>query len=354
MKVFITGICGFVGSSLAREFCEAGDISVLGMDNFIRPGSEANRLELKRMGIRIWHGDVRVPSDFEPLPAVDWVVDAAANPSVLAGVDGKSSSRQVVEHNLFGTLNTLEYCKASKAGLILLSSSRVYSVPYLAGLPMVVQGERFCLDETQPLAPGVSAAGVGEEFPTSGPISLYGATKLASETLAFEYAATFGFPLWIDRCGVLAGAGQMGTAEQGIFSYWLHAHARRRPLRYIGFDGRGYQVRDALHPSDLARLLVRQFAADRQGPCLFNAGGGPDNSMSLAELTRWCDQRFGKHPVESDLRPRQFDVPWLVMDSARVGERLDWKPQKKLTGILDEIAGHVESHPDWLESTATS
>ena len=71
--------------------------------------------------------------------------------------------------------------------------------------------------------------------------------------MALEYGLSFGFPVWINRCGVLAGAGQFGTAEQGIFSYWLHAHASRLPLRYIGFGGHGYQVRDAFHPADLAK-----------------------------------------------------------------------------------------------------
>jgi CDP-paratose 2-epimerase len=82
-------------------------------------------------------------SDLENLPAADWVIDAAANPSVLAGVDGRSSSRQLIEHNLHGTLNLIEYCKRHKAGFILLSSSRVYSIPALASLPLRAEGPRF-------------------------------------------------------------------------------------------------------------------------------------------------------------------------------------------------------------------
>ncbi|HET9480174.1 MAG TPA: NAD-dependent epimerase/dehydratase family protein, partial [Candidatus Polarisedimenticolia bacterium] len=121
IKVFITGLCGFVGSSLALALMEQdATISVTGVDNFIRPGSEANRLRLKRRGVQVVHGDVRLPSDWESFPAAaDWVIDAAANPSVLAGVDGRSTSRQVVEHNLLGTVNALEHCKTTRAGLIL-------------------------------------------------------------------------------------------------------------------------------------------------------------------------------------------------------------------------------------------
>jgi CDP-paratose 2-epimerase len=356
MRVLITGACGFVGSSVAAALRELDEgISIVGMDNFIRPGSEMNRLKLIRLGVRIVHGDVRQASDFESLPETDWALDAAANPSVLAGVDGKSSSRQLVEHNLLGTVNLLEYCKQRNAGLILLSSSRVYSVGALSSLPLQVCAERFVIDGSGPLPTGVSSAGISEEFSTQAPISLYGSTKLASEALALEYGATFGFPVWINRCGVLAGAGQMGTAEQGIFSYWVHSHSRKRPLRYIGFDGLGHQLRDAFHPADLTALLHQQMnEPDKPGARLFNLGGGPDNSMSLAELTDWCCQRFGPHSVEPDARPRPFDIPWLVMDSARATAYFGWKPRKRLPQILDEIAVHAEQNPDWLPITAST
>ena len=76
-----------------------------------------------------------------PPVTADWVIDAAANPNVLAGVDGRSSSRQVVEHNLSGTLNVLEFCKQRGAGLVLLSTSRVYSVEGL-GTPARRGGRR--------------------------------------------------------------------------------------------------------------------------------------------------------------------------------------------------------------------
>ena len=92
-------------------------------------------------------------------------------------------------------------------------------------------------------------------------MSLYGATKLASEQLALEYGSTYGFPVWVNRCGVLAGAGQFGRADQGIFAYWVNSWLRERPLRYIGFGGHGHQVRDCLHPADLVPLIERQMAA---------------------------------------------------------------------------------------------
>src|SRR6266851_3441752 len=97
------------------------------------------------------------PATWNRCPAVDWVIDAAANPSLLAGVDGRSSSRQLVEHNLRGTLNILEYYRVRNAGLILLSSSRVYSIAELNAIPVRDHNARFDFDDSAPCPQGVSA-----------------------------------------------------------------------------------------------------------------------------------------------------------------------------------------------------
>jgi CDP-paratose 2-epimerase len=349
MKILITGICGFVGSTLAAALKEAG-AEVSGCDNFIRPGSELNRRELARLGIKITHADVRSATDLETLPAADWMIDAAANPSVLAGVDGKTSSRQLLEHNLWGTVNVLEYCKAHRSGLILLSTSRVYSVRPLATLPVEVRERAFHPRADAAFPPGMSAAGVSEAFATAPPVSLYGASKLASEALALEYGETFNLPVWINRCGVLAGAGQFGKADQGIFSFWINAHLRRRPLNYIGFDGQGHQVRDCLNPRDLVPVLLAQMASDGQGKDrIQNLSGGADSSRSLAQLTDWCDARFGPHPVQRDAQPRRFDIPWMVLDSSLATRQWDWQPRIPLEAVWEEIAVHALAHADWLE-----
>jgi len=351
VKILITGICGFVGSSLAEFLLERREgLAIWGIDNLMRPGSEINRRKLQRLGVTFNHGDIRSASDFESLPAVDWVIDAAANPSVLAGLSGGASSRQLAEHNLTSVVNVLEFCKSCKAGLLLLSTSRVYSIPALLALPLRNEDNAYALDDTAFLPPGVSSLGLSTDFSTGAPISLYGSTKLASEAIALEYGEAFGFPVWIDRCAVLAGAGQFGTPGQGIVSYWINAHLRHRPLRYIGFDGTGKQTRDVFHPRDLGALLDAQIATGRQGgQRIYNAGGGRVNAMSLAALTAWCDTRFRPHRPESDLQPRPYDIPWLIMDGQRAERDFGWRAEVPLECIFDEIALHAERNPEWLE-----
>jgi CDP-paratose 2-epimerase len=356
MRILISGVCGFVGSTLARAFAESGARhEIAGFDNFIRPGSESNRAELKRIGVKLFHGDLRAASDLETLPKMDWVIDAAANPSVLAGVDGKTSSRQLVEHNLGGTVNMLELCKQHRAGFTLLSTSRVYAIAPLAALPVEAHDHAFRLTPGASRLPaGVSAAGIDETFSTQAPISLYGATKLASEALALEYGETFGLPVFVNRCGVLAGAGQFGRADQGIFAYWINAWLRQRPLRYIGFGGHGHQVRDCLHPRDLLPVLEKQLAAPAIAATdrIANFAGGAESAMSLRQLSDWCAAHLGPHTVGVDATPRPFDIPWVVLDSAKAARVWSWRPATRTPEILAEIAAHARAHPQWLDLSA--
>ena len=349
-RVLVTGAAGFVGSTLALALRAAG-LEVLGLDNLTRAGSPGNVPRLQAAGIRFYQGDIRDPELLGKLPAADWVLDCAANPSVLAGVVGGSSAFEVMDHNLIGTLRLLDYCRQHGAGFILISTSRVYSIAPLAALPVREEKGAFVL-ESGALPVGVSAEGVSECFSTAPPLSLYGMSKLCSEQLAQEYGAAFGFPVWINRCGVLAGAGQFGRADQGIFAYWINAWLRRRPLRYIGFGGGGYQVRDALHPRDLVPVLLKQMAEpDRIGERVLNFGGGAGQAMSLRQLSDWCARRLGPREVEASPEIRPFDIPWMVMDCARARSQWGWAPATSLEAILEEIAGHAEAHPDWLETS---
>jgi CDP-paratose 2-epimerase len=248
-------------------------------------------------------------------------------------------------------VNVLEYCARHRAGLVLLSSSRVYSIPALRMLPLKSSADAFQLDGSKKLPPGVSCKGIGPGFSTAAPVSLYGSTKLAAEAVALEYGEAFDFPVWINRCGVMAGAGQFGTPDQGIFAYWVNAHLRKRPLRYIGFDGSGRQVRDALHPRDLAALVDAQISSSRTGgQRLFTAGGGTGNAISLRQLTAWCDDRFGPHAPQPDLRERPYDIPWIVMDSSEAEGDFGWRIEVPIGAILEEIAAHAAAHPQWLET----
>jgi len=95
MKLFITGICGFVGSSFANWFHEhRPSFKISGIDDFARPGSEINRSHLRSRGITVQHADIRNASAFLQLIGV---IDAAANPSVVSKGDYQKKSSEATE-----------------------------------------------------------------------------------------------------------------------------------------------------------------------------------------------------------------------------------------------------------------
>jgi CDP-paratose 2-epimerase len=336
----VTGGAGFVGSRVALDFRSRG-FDVLAFDNLRRRGAETNVAPLAEAGVRFVHGDVRAASDLEDVQGdFDVVIDAAAEPSVLAGVDG--SPRYVVDTNLLGTVNLLELCRRRAGALLFLSTSRVYSIAPLRAVAYREEATRFVLADEQTI-PGVGAAGIREDFPTDSARSLYGASKLASEMLVQEYAALYGLRAAITRCGVITGPGQFGRAEQGVFAMWAAHHVLGLPLRYTGFGGGGRQVRDLMHPDDLIALLHLQLARpDAMDGGAVNAGGGSEGSVSLLELTDLCRAATGREvPVGSDPATSPVDIPLYVTDNGRVAAELGWRPSVPPARIVEEIVEWV-------------
>jgi CDP-paratose 2-epimerase len=124
----------------------------------------------------------------------------------------------------------------------------------------------------------------------------------------------------------------------------------KRLLKYIGFGGLGHQVRDSLHPRDLSTLLTMQMRTRDKAGRVANVSGGVNNSISLANLSLWCEHRFGPHhQVTADPVIPQYDLPWLVLDSALAHNLRNWRPSVNLDIILEKIAEHAEKNPHWLE-----
>ncbi|MCC6750461.1 MAG: NAD-dependent epimerase/dehydratase family protein [Deltaproteobacteria bacterium] len=356
MKILITGCAGYLGSRLALYLRQAHpDCTVVGLDNLSRRGAETSLPALAAHGVSLLHGDIRHPSDLRALPPADWVVDCAANPSVLAGLGGfgAGSAEQLVEHNLVGTANVLEYCRQHRAGLVLVSSSRVYSVAALNALPVREEATRLALDPQRVEGvPGLSVEGLDETFSTEPPVSLYGATKLAGEILALEYGQAFDFPVWVNRCGVIAGPGQFGKIDQGVFSFWVYAFLVGRPLRYLGFGGTGKQVRDLVSAEDLARLVALQLhEPGRPVPRRLNVGGGLKSSLSLLETTALCEEFFRREGlVTASREERPFDMPYYVTDNRRVTTHWGWEPSQTGEELLLGLCRWASEHRAFVEA----
>jgi CDP-paratose 2-epimerase len=266
---------------------------------------------------------------------------------VLAGYG--SSPAYVLQTNLVGTLNVLELCRRTGAGLLFLSTSRVYPVEPIRAIRLEQAATRFEIAEKQDL-PGITQRGLSEDFTLQGARSIYGATKLASELFIEEYADAYGLRAVVDRCGVIAGPWQMGKVDQGVVALWVARHVYKRELSYIGYGGTGLQVRDVLHVDDLCDLVSLQIRRlEELGGGVFNAGGGRECSVSLCELTTLC-QRLTNNavPIRAVPETRPVDIPLYITDSSKLSRATGWSPKRSMETLVSDVHEWIRAHEPLL------
>jgi len=335
--MLVTGGAGFVGSNLAVSFKKKySSLNVLSLDNLKRRGSELNIKRLKENNIEFIHGDIRNPEDLEFKCKIDLLLECSAEPSVLAGYG--ESPAYLINTNLVGTINCLELARKNNSDVIFLSTSRVYPYGAINCIKTNEMRTRFewSSEQVQNI-PGWSTKGIDVDFTTNGPKSMYGATKLCSEVILQEYMQMYGLKAVINRCGVIAGPWQFGKVDQGVFTLWMLAHYFKRPLKYIGFGGKGKQVRDLLHIEDVFDLIELQLEKinDISGN-VFNVGGGGNVNLSLLETTRLCEQITPK--------TRPADLAIYITDNEKVTSTCKWRPNKNAESILKDIFAWIKNN----------
>ena len=338
-RIFITGICGFLGSHLAHYFKSLG-YKIYGIDNLSRKGSEVNFRLLKKNEVKIFKKDLIQLNHFKlfkkkiPFSAF---IHCAALTSVLDGTNN-NSAKFLYKNNIISTLHSLELCKLLKSQFIYISSSRVYSISEINKLKFQIKKNSFQLKKNKSV--GISLKGINEDFSTVSPVSMYGSSKLMSENLVQEYCKHNKIPFIINRCGLLSGSGQLYKSDQGIISFWINSWKNKKKLNYIDFGGNGFQVRDCLHPLDLGNLIKKQLGflnKKHLKRLIYNVSGGISSSFSLKELSLWCEKNISYKNVGYKKKSRPFDLKWIVLDNSRAKKTFKWKVKFSKYKIFQDI-----------------
>ena len=273
MKILITGGCGFVGSNIAIYLKnKISNAKIDSLDNLSRKGSVVNYNRLKKHNIKNYKYNIDDYKKIKKIPKYNLIIDCCAEAAVEVS---KSQTDRVFNTNLVGTFNILKKCAQDRSNLIFLSSSRVYAIDSLKSLNKRIKKnikKKFLINN---------------KLTTKGAKSIYGFTKFASEELIKEYSYLFKIKYIINRLSVISGPWQFGKQEQGFVSLWLWKHLNKKKLSYIGFGGKGYQVRDVIHIDDVCDLIYKQIKLfSKKYNRLINVGGGIKNAISLKELTK--------------------------------------------------------------------
>ena len=143
----------------------------------------------------------------------------------------------------------------------------------------------------------------------------------------------------INRFGVIAGPWQFGKQDQGFFSLWVAKHFFKKKLSYIGFGGKGYQIRDVIHIDDVCKIILIQIKKiHKKNNLTLNIGGGLKNSISLKELTKKCQNISNNRIKISGIsKTSMYDIPYYVTDNRKITKIYNWKPSKTIDHIVNDI-----------------
>jgi UDP-glucuronate 4-epimerase len=250
VKALVTGVAGFVGSTLARALLAEGH-DVVGIDcvtDYYETGiKERNLAAIPRERFTFHRADLNQVDLHTLLDGVDWVFHQAGQPGVRMswGQDFAVYVRQNVE----ATQRLLEAAKQSPRlrRLVYASSSSVY--------------------------------GNAESYPTPEtarpqPVSPYGVTKLAAEHLCSLYASNFGVPTVSLRYFTVYGPGQRTDMA---FTRFVRAAVLDE---VISIYGTGDQLRDFTFVDDIVRANLLAASGDVAPGSVFNVAGGSNVSVN--------------------------------------------------------------------------
>ena len=318
MRILITGGCGFIGSNLAIFLKKKNkNLKISTLDNFFRNGSKFNLKRLEKNKIRNYNYDIKKTKFLKKLPKYDLILHCAAEPAIEVS---KKNLIEVFNINLIGTLNILQKCVIDKSKIIFLSSSRVYSINELLKLSKKKEY-------------------INEKFSTEHPNSIYGFSKKSSEQLIKEYSFLYKIKYIINRLAVISGPWQYGKQEQGFVSLWVWRHLNNLKLNYIGFGGKGEQIRDVMHINDLCDLVNLQIKKfNKINNIVLNLGGGPKNAISLKKLTKICQGTTNRRVMIKGIRKTSiYDIPYYVTNLKKVKNTYNWQPKIRVKQIVNDI-----------------
>jgi len=309
MLALVTGVAGFIGSTLADRLVADG-WEVRGVDRFTsyyeESAKRANLVEVSQSPrFTLVEADL-LTVDLQPiLEGVDVVFHLAAQPGVrLSWADG---FRLYNDLNVNLTQRLLEAVRPLDIDrFVYASSSSVY------GEVRVVP-----TDEAQP----------------TRPYSPYGVTKLAGELLCSAYGANFGVPTTSLRYFTVYGPRQRPDMA---FHRMIEATLDGRPFPLYGD---GLQVRDFTYVGDIVAATVAAATAETDPATVVNVAGG--GSVTLLDLVALMGDTIGT-PITIDWRPAQpGDVRRTGGSIERARELLAWQPATDIaTGVADQVDWH--------------
>ncbi|MGD0060356.1 MAG: NAD-dependent epimerase/dehydratase family protein [Verrucomicrobiia bacterium] len=340
-RILVTGSNGLIGSEVCLYFAARG-FDVSGIDNnqravFFGPQGDTRwnqrRLEEAIRNFHHYEVDVRDRAGIEQTVkdvSPQLIVHAAAQPSHDLAASMPFAD---FDTNAVGTLNMLEAARRHclESPFVYLSTNKVYGDgPNTIRLKELET--RWEYDDPR------FAQGIPESFGVDQVLhSLFGASKLAADTLVQEYGRYFKMPTCCLRGGCLTGPNHSGVELHGFLSYLIKCNFEGKPYKVYGYKGK--QVRDNIHSEDVAAFIDEFYSRPRYAE-VYNIGGGGGNSCSILEAFAMVEQLSGRKQVYEYVDQNRIgDHICYYSDLRKMKEHYpSWSITKTLPQIFEEIA----------------
>ncbi|HSF40956.1 MAG TPA: NAD-dependent epimerase/dehydratase family protein [Thermoanaerobaculia bacterium] len=347
-RVLITGGAGFIGSHLADELLEHG-YQVRALDNLSEQvhGPDASRPGYLSPDVELVEGDVRDPEAVRrALGGVDSVYHFAARVGV--GQSMYEIERYTSVNNL-GTAVLLEaLAERPVSRLVVASSMSLYG----EGLYRDADGntaagcdrdrEQLKAHEWEvkdrqgrPLTPVPTP-----ETKTPSLSSVYALSKYDQERLCLMIGRAYGIPTVALRFFNVYGTRQaLSNPYTGVLAIFASRLLNGNPP--LIFED-GYQMRDFVHVSDVARAcrlaLEREEARDQ----VLNIGSG--RQYTVREIAKSMSEVLGCEGIEPEVTGnyRVGDIRHCFADISLARRTLGYEPQMPLEQGLIELASWLE------------
>jgi UDP-glucuronate 4-epimerase len=311
VKYLVTGVAGFIGSSVATSLLAAGH-TVVGIDNLndyydvnlkkyrLNPLISKSNFKFSEINI----SDRTLTEQLFANEMFDIVIHLAAQAGVRHSL---KAPFDYVDSNLGGMMTILEGCRHNKVKhLIYASSSSVYGA-----------NKKIPFSETDSV---------------DEPVSLYAATKKANELMAYSYSSLYGIPATGLRFFTV-----YGPAGRPDMAPWLFTSAILKGETIKVFN-KGKMIRDFTYIDDIVEGVIRvcDIPPKLQTPhIIYNIGNNAP--VELSRFIKAIEDSCGLEAKKEYVGMQNGDVPTTYADIDALESAVGYRPKIGIEEGIDKF-----------------
>lgn len=319
-KILITGTAGFIGFHLAKELLKNKNCKIIGVDIMtdyydVRMKQKRNEILKRHPNYRFYKTNVADYKKFESIvkkEKPDIIIHLAAQAGVRYSL---VNPWPYAESNYLATLNVLESAKRHGIKRVLVASS----------------GSVYGKNEKMPFS---------EKHATDHPISIYGASKKASELLAHSYHHLYGIEVGLMR--FFTAYGEYGRPDLALFKF-VKSIITDKPI-YVYNNGK--MTRTFTHISDIISGIIN-LANKKELSCdIYNFSG--NNPIKLLDFIKLIENSLDKKATINFLPMQPGDVKEALVDISKARKELNYNPKVSIEEGIDKFTRWFLNNKNWL------